>query len=464
MSSVMYAGLVLYSILAFGLFAYSFLKERSFALAPSLGWLSFMALPFLVLWPHFLDPYRSIHAQGVLLTGGLMLAADCAAFLYIKRRIGQAAHQNMTPAFLNFAAWGATTALLGIAAYHLAIADNIPLIERIFGNGNLEQHLADRDNFQRDLPVPFFMRYIINFNVYIFGSLALVLHWISGRRRAAAGIALAIVVYSVLSTAKLPAVVAVVIICALSAQALCFKYEKLRVALFSLYVFGMLMVGLFYVLATPKIFAYYKHAPYETAAEDDPRRTDSVGDYIRSPEADAVSKQRAFVYRRLEYIVYRVFLTPVEVSDRWYQYFTYVQKTPEPISGMLGRATGSKTAHPSVRVGHWAYHEKYPSKYMPNVHAYASMDADAFAYGGLAGVFAAAILFALIRFAFAVLHTPNPIAETLHMTAIVLMMAIPASGSLPALLAPHGLAALLAIMMGVWTWTGLRNNREATAA
>lgn len=458
----MYAGLVVYSALTFGLFAYGFLKERSFALAPSLGWLSFMALPFLVMWPHFPEPYRSLHAKGVLLTGTLMLAADYGAFLYMARRIGQASHARMTPAFLNFVAWGASTALIGIAVYHLAIADNIPLLERLFGHGNLEEQLAARDNFQRDLPVPFFMRYIINFNVYIFGSLALVLHWISGRRRVSAGIALAIVVYSVLSTAKLPAVVAVVIICALFAQALCFKYAKLRIALFSLYVLGMLMVGLFYVLATPKIFAYYKHAPYETEAADDPRRTDSVGDYIRSPEADAVSKQRAFVYRRLEYIVYRVFMTPVEVSDRWYQYFTYVQKTPEPLSGMIGRAAGSDTPHPSVRVGHWAYHEKYPSKYMPNVHAYASMDADAFAYGGLAGVLVAALVFALVRFAFAVLHTPNPIAETLHMTAIVLMMAIPASGSLPALLAPHGLAALLAIMMGVWIWTGIRNRRDAT--
>lgn len=463
MSSVMYAGLGIYSLFAIALFAYTFLKGRSFALVPSVGWLSFMSLPFLVLWTYFPEPYRTIHAQGCLIIGFLLLLSDTCSYFYMQKRAGHRDHARMTPEFLNFVAWGATAMLIIIAVYHLMAAESIPLFERLFGSGAAEQYLADRNKFQRDLPVPFFLRYIINFNVYIFGSLALVLHWLSGRRRIAITIALAIVVYSVLSTAKLPAVMAVVIIVGLLVQHMCMQRAWLRRALFGVYVLGMGLVGLFYVLAAPKIITYYAHAPFETASPDDPRRVTSIGDYIRSPEADAVSKQRAFVYRKAEYLVYRIFLTPVEVSDRWYQYFTYAQKTPEPFASLLGRAAGSDTPHPSVRVGRWAYHEKFPSKYMPDVHAYGSLDADAFAYGGLKAVLLAGLIFALVRFAFAVLHTPNPIAETLHITAIILMMAIPPSGSLPALLAPHGLAALLAILFCVWVWTGLKDRQGATA-
>jgi hypothetical protein len=459
----MYAGLGIYSLCALVLFAHTFLKGRSFALVPSVGWLSFMSLPFLVLWAYFPEPYRSVHAQGCLMIGTLLLVSDVCSYHYMQQRAGQTDHARMTPGFLNFVAWGATAMLIGIAVYHLLTAESIPLFERLFGNGNPEQYLAERNKFQRDLPVPFFLRYIINFNVYIFGALALVLHWLSGRRRTACWIAFAIVIYSVLSTAKLPAVMAVVIITGLLVQHMCMQRAWLRRALFALYILGMGLTGLFYVLAAPKIITYYAHAPFEATSPDDPRRVTSIGDYIRSPEADEISKQRAFVYRKLEYLVYRIFLTPVEVSDRWYQYFTYAQNTPEPIAGMLGRAAGSDTPHPSVRVGRWAYHEKFPSKYMPDVHAYGSLDADAFAYGGLKAVLIAGLIFALVRFAFAVFHTPNPIAETLHITAIVLMMAIPSSGSLPALLAPHGLAALLVIMLCVWVWTGARGRQGAAA-
>ncbi|NBX65486.1 MAG: hypothetical protein EBQ96_00605 [Proteobacteria bacterium] len=462
MSFVMYAGLAFYSLTTLSAFAYTFLKGRSFALVPSLGWLSFMALPFLVLWAYFPEPYRMIHAQGCLIVGTLLLLADLGAFFYLHKRIGQDTHATMTPAFLNFVAWGASALLIAIAAYHLMAAESIPLIDRLFGNGDAGEYLAERNKFQRDLPVPFFLRYLINFNVYIFGSLALVLHWLYGRRRVAITIAVAIVIYSVLSTAKLPAMMAVVIITGLFAMHLCERYDWLRKTFFGTYILGMALVGLFYVLAAPKIITYYAHAPFESASPDDPRRVTSIGDFIRSPEADVVSKQRAFVYRKVEYLVYRIFLTPVEVSDRWYQYFSYAQKTPEPLSSLLGRAAGSDTPHPSVRVGHWAYHEKFPSKYMPDVHAYGSLDADAFAYGGLKAVLIAGLIFGLVRFAFAVFHTPNPIAETLHITALILMMAIPASGSLPALLAPHGLAALLLIMMGVWIWTGLHNRRRVS--
>lgn len=458
---------VLFTLLAFltagtfALFARSFLAHRSFDLMPSLGWMCFMSIPMMLSWSFFPEPWRSTHTVGILLVAGFLLAADTSSLLILKRGIGKAGHTRMTEGFLNYVAWAATAILVAIAIYHLLTAEDIPLYDLLFKNATPEEYLAQRNSFQRDLPVPFFVRYLINFNVYIFGSLALVLHWTRGRKKTATTLAMAIFVYSALSTAKLPALIVIVIISALFATRLCQRSAWLPRALFLGLVAGLSVIISFDQVAAPKILKYYAHTPFTNGAHDDPRRIDTLGDYIRSPEADVVSRQRSLLYRKFEYAVYRIFLTPVEVSDRWYQYFSYVQKEPEPLGSLLGRAVGSDTPHPAVRVGRWAYHEKFPSKYTDNVHAYGSLDADAFAYGGLPAVLVAAFAFALVRISLAIFHTPNIIAETLYVMALVLMTAIPASGSLPALLVPHGLLAILGIMMGVWFWTGYMNRRDA---
>ena len=147
----------------------------------------------------------------------------------------------------------------------------------------------------------------------------------------------------------------------------------------------------------------------------------------------------------IDRIGYRVFLTPVEVSNHWYDYFNPTNNNSRSISEIVGRGTLGSTAN---KIGLEYYKKPFPNSYLNSVSAYASIDADAYSIGGLAFVgLSAMMVFGLrILFGWDFIRTTSilRITQGIGLTQLFLL---PASASMQALLIPQGMVILVVIIL-----------------
>jgi hypothetical protein len=153
-------------------------------------------------------------------------------------------------------------------------------------------------------------------------------------------------------------------------------------------------------------------------------------------------------------IGYRVFLTPIEVSNYWYQYFDNDQNKKRSIRELVNRNVRSQTSN---EVGIWAFQRNFPESYLSTVSAYSSIDADAYSFAGIMGIFFVSLILLLIRIYIARYKDPNNLYEKiLNGLGITFLMLFPFQASLQAILIPQG---LIIVLLAIF-W--LRNKRSLT--
>jgi hypothetical protein len=140
-------------------------------------------------------------------------------------------------------------------------------------------------------------------------------------------------------------------------------------------------------------------------------------------------------------IGYRVFLTPVEVSNHWYEFFSVDQNSFRGVYSLLERDTYKKTAN---EIGIQYYAIPFPDSYGNSISAYSSIDADAFSFGGLLVVAVVSLLLLAIRVYIGLSKSNSPpLAKVLEGLALNMLIILPFSASIQAILLPQGLAFLL---------------------
>lgn len=177
---------------------------------------------------------------------------------------------------------------------------------------------------------------------------------------------------------------------------------------------------------------------------DKPVPAFTLADHSRLMDDLVEPGQLSFLERKMNYLVYRVFLTPVEVSHRWYAYF------PRASGGFLGLGSllgHGDRPHPSNEVGVWAYQSRFPKRYLSSVHAYGSADADAYARGGVLALFMAVFFIGLLRAALGEWMSPLPLLRDLTITGTVLLGLFLPMASLQALIAAQGVGLIVAVVL-----------------
>jgi hypothetical protein len=81
---------------------------------------------------------------------------------------------------------------------------------------------------------------------------------------------------------------------------------------------------------------------------------------------------------------YRAFLTPIDVSFRWYQYYSKQEIDNRSLVDVLILQEQPKATNV---IGNWAFTDRFPNKYPKYIDAYTSIDADAFSFYGNLGIF-----------------------------------------------------------------------------
>jgi hypothetical protein len=171
-------------------------------------------------------------------------------------------------------------------------------------------------------------------------------------------------------------------------------------------------------------------------ASKDPLRQLTLNDLERVDGIPEIGSNGAII----NFLVYRIFLSPVDVSNRWYTYYEFIAQEKRSLTGLIKR----EEAKASNIVGRWAYYERFPNNFLPSINAYSSVDADAYSFGGLGYVVIVGFLCLLIRlYSVWVRSKPGGLIFSPLITAYLVIFLFQAS--FQAILIAQGLWLLLAI-------------------
>jgi hypothetical protein len=142
-------------------------------------------------------------------------------------------------------------------------------------------------------------------------------------------------------------------------------------------------------------------------------------------------------------LIYRIFLSPVDVSNQWYTYFKFKAQQKRALNDLVG-VLSSREPKASNRVGRWAYFERFPSHFLPSINAYGSLDADAFSFGGIVGVIFVGVIYLLTRL-YSVWLSYRPIGSLIAPIMVGFFTLFLIQASLQAMVLSQGLFILIIV-------------------
>ena len=355
---------------------------------------------------------------------------------------------------LNWWLVGGGLAFIIPALIHISIAPQIPLWATVVnGVSDATELLVMRERAVKLLNTSPFLKYWFNWAIVVIAPATVALAFYMRKNTAAIFLWFMSVVYAVMALAKAP----VILLVGGLLVATAFLRPRWGRWLMSLTILSLILFGLIGgVILKSDTYSLINYIPpshgdalWPSMAQDDPRRAVNQGDIARLRPLE-VEYKRPYISRKVEYLIYRAFLGPSDVSNRWYQYFIYRSQKSQGLHGLLPWDRTEGEVAPSREVGLWAYQERFPEKYMSSINAYASMDADAYSRGGFVGVLYVTILAAFVRLLACFLIIPHPLSKILYGIILSGYCLLPASGSLQAVLGSNGLIFALLLMLLLW--------------
>jgi hypothetical protein len=142
---------------------------------------------------------------------------------------------------------------------------------------------------------------------------------------------------------------------------------------------------------------------------------------------------------------YRVFLTPIEVSYYWYDLTLSNSNENRPILNLFDRGNENKFSN---KIGLKYFVEPFPDSYGTSINANASIDADAFSFYRIYSVIFVGLIYFFIRLFLGVMSVHSrPSIRILSGLGLSKLILLPFSAGLQAILIPHGLALIVALIL-----------------
>jgi len=350
-------------------------------------------------------------------------------------------------------------------AAHLYLMPRIPLLAILQEPATSESAMTMlRLEAGKLMHVPSFVMYVFNWALVVFAPVYVVASWLTGHKRAAVTGLLLACAYAAATWAKLP-IVLLVLTCLFAGCVVPGHWRrKLCTGAIGLVLAAILILAAMFAAGSLQHLKgagnHAQEGVLKDMRKDDPRRALTYGDNFRF-ESATPEDGGSHLTDLLEYVVYRGWLTPSDVSNRWYQFFTYAHKAPIGLRSLLRShdEAGSAEQAPSRQVGLWAYRARFPHRYWDNVNAYASFDADAFARGGVVGVFIATMLFLVLRIVSAWLLTSHPVGQAAYAVLLCGLAILLPVASTQAILGANGLF-LIPVMLCLIRWQSARRPKS----
>lgn len=437
----MSALLVVLSVCLFAVVAGLAVKKQNLVQAtPSLVWFSLMTLPFIFEWRFFPSSPRTAQSIGLFMISAALAGGD---LISIKSKSGKIREPEKKNSKYSRILYLLSILVFAIPLFHYWKAETIPIIDQLFGNFTKSEVALERENFGKLLQMPYLFKVLVNWISLIFGPLLVIWFYSLRKYWFAAGIFVWVLFYASASTADGP----IVTFFWLIAFGIIHKTFKMK-TLGNLITSG-LTLGLIFIVISGVMLG--------TSAIDRSKECSVIaevgftpGDVLRSCDENSLISLNPVMDR----LGYRFFLTPVEVSNHWYDYFDGDPSGNRDLINMFERDLANQASN---KVGKWAYVTKFPESYPKTISANSSLDADAFSFYGLFSVFLAALILLIIRvFIILTSRKPSEFELILEGFALGMLAFFPITAPLQAILLPQGLGLILFLLLvlrgkGLWT-------------
>lgn len=335
-----------------------FYRGKFLDVAPILSWTLFMQIPFVLQAGYYFPGSALTQAYGIAIFSFAIGAGD---FLSLSYR-NKAPEQNFI-AHLDILLIVSLACLFYFPVYHLLHVSlgSIPLFSALLGDLSYAEVAEKRELFGKHLRVGAIYKYAFQWVCTIFGPLAVGVLFRKKKYIYAMAIFGWVALYVVLSTARLP----LLLFCVFSTLSIssgftAFWRKKIAVITLSLLI-GFAFSGAIRVIEisswldvnakSNEFIANYK----KNEIAKDPLRQLTINDVER---VEGVSIPGIFG-EKFNRLIYRAFMSPVDVSNKWYTYFEYRSEDKKGLKDFIENL-GSHEMKPSNKVGKWAYVERFP--------------------------------------------------------------------------------------------------------
>jgi hypothetical protein len=423
--------LISLSVCQFALVAgFAVKKQKFIQAAPSLVWFVLMTLPFIYQFQFFSTSPRMSQSIGLLIISTALALGDSFSIHNKNSEITKEASASWHSRIIYLF----TFLVIIIPVFHYWVAGTIPILNQYFSGGTPDQVSQDRENFVKLLDVPYLLKVLFHWVSAIFGPICILWFYIIKRKLIAVLLLIWVVFYTLSSSADGP----IVIFCWALVFGAGFAISN-RLNLKNYLVVGI-SVSLLAVVASG-IWLGETAISRESECGVVATQGFTPGDVMRSCSEENEIILNPVVNR----LGYRVFLTPAEVSNHWYDYF---DGSPSEKRELLDVFERENSKQASNKVGRWAYADRFPAHYGQTISANGSIDADAFSLGGFYSVFIVALILFFIRI-FVSIAVPgdSSLVRMLEGIGLGQLAFLPNSAPLQAMLLPQGLGLILFLLL-----------------
>lgn len=423
--------LISLSVLQFAFVAgFAVKRQRLIQATPSLVWFALMTLPFIYEFEFFPTGPRIAQSIGLVAISTALATGD---FLALKVK-SSASQEVIKPNDLsNRVLYLLCALVVVIPIVNYSLSSSIPILEKFFSDLDPSQVAIDREKYAKLMQVPYLLKVSFNWVPGILGPICII-WFISLKRRVSASLLLIwVVFYSLSSSASGP----IIIFFWTLLFAFVYKFNQIK-NLGNFLTVGI-VVALILVIGSG---VWLGNTAINRQSECGVKAQTGFtpGDVMRSCSIENEIRINPVVDR----LGYRFFLTPVEVSNHWYDFYDGDPSHKRVFFDIFERENSKQASN---KVGNWAYTERFPTHYGKSISANGSIDADAYSLGGNFSIF----LIALILFFIRVFITFSIAGEAgfpklLEAIALSQLAFFPNTAPLQAILLPQGLGVVLFLL------------------
>jgi hypothetical protein len=421
------------------LFVLAHKKKAWLEILPSIFWFFFMSLPYFFL-TNFLNGYfQSNQFLGILTITSAMFIGDL---------IGIENYRNTSKKLRssNFVQIKRETRVKLAAVIHsvlfliplaqIFMTDSLPIKILLFSNNTGFDLANARQTFTKGSNLPILIELLIAWYIPLISALCLFFLWRLGYKKSSILWFHLIIIYSILGLEKAPLVFFVLTIF-ISVSLVYHKFSKIRLV-FTLAIFFILLS----LNAIAQVYVSDINVDKNFLVSKEFQSSKLLGIVTPSDTYRFDKLPDTNVPKPVMNIVYRTTLTPIDVSFRYYQYYSQDEISNRNLIEVLAYRESPKSTN---IVGNWAFTKRFPSKYSEYIDAYASIDADSFSLIGSRGFLIVGLILVLLRYFFAKLGTGILIGKYIYGMSIAFFSYLPFQGGLQSMLVSKGLLILLLI-------------------
>ena len=381
-----------------------------------------MVLPFL-LNLDYLTKVRQ-QATGILI---FLVAFICSDYISFKK---SQPVTKIISSTLNFPNWLFTILYVFtfiVPTFHFLLVGDLPFLHLLFSDESLNDITVERYQFNRG-GIPYWFSIISNYTIYLFGPFVLLIAFIKKYFFRLVLVASWLFFYAISSGAKSPLIFSGIIFIFMVFNTIWVKHIRVVNAIvLTLFLFTT-MSG---IVLGIKALSELEKCPVPSGVVQSPANIlrSCVGEESKisiNPLSDTAG--------------YRVFLVPVEVSNHWYEYYSTNGIEKNSLSDLINREQELKPANIIAQV---YYGKFWPNNYGKTTNANGSVDAEAFAYGGIPLIVIFASLIFFFRLSISLFKSNSFLGQVLEGAGIAFLSFLPNSASLPAILIPNGFIVIL---------------------